>query len=54
MIVLADNDIAILTTVRNELESIGKELEWFGLSEGITVQAMSKTITELLDSRKVA
>ena len=48
MIVLTDNDIAILTTVRNELESIGKELEWFGLSEGITIQAMSRTIEEVL------
>lgn len=48
MIILTDNDIAILKSVKNELESIGKELEWFGLSEGITVQAMSKTIEEVL------
>ena len=48
MIILTDNDIAILKSVRNELKSIGKELEWFGLSEGITLQAMSKTIDEVL------
>lgn len=48
MIVLTDNDVAILKSVRNELESIGKELEWFGQSEGITIQAMSKTIDEVL------
>lgn len=49
MIVLTDNDIAILTTVKDKLEEIGKGLQWSGVTEyGLSVQAMSKTIEEVL------
>lgn len=49
MIVLTDNDIAILTTVKDKLEEIGKGLQWSGVTGyGLSVQAMSRTIEEVL------
>lgn len=50
MIVLTDNDIAILTTVKDKLNDIGKDLQWQGVTGyGLSVQAMSRTIKELLE-----
>lgn len=50
MIVLTDNDIAILNTVKDKLTYIGIDLQWSGVTGyGLSVQAIARTIQELLE-----